>query len=362
VLGNGIGSTVLNASFYFIFAAMLSPEEYGSLSYLIAIAGTGSVISQFGFPQSVTVYQSKGKMNLANQINVIGVILSVTVSLILLTINIFASVLSFSLAFFILNQHNLLGLKKYKSFFWAGLFKGLLVISLPIAFYFLVGIPGVILGMALSNLICSFHFIKNLKLNFKSLDEFKSNFQFILHNFSIQASFGFAKFLDKLVIVPILGFASTGIYQFNLQILLALTILPSSLHSFLLSEESSGTTHKKINYLVIITSILLVMISILFAPFAVENLFPKYVEGIPSLQIILVSLIPMSISSIINPKLQSKESTLVGYPAISRIVSLIIFIIILGGSYGLLGLSLSVLFSSIIEVLLLLLIFYRVRN
>ncbi len=70
----------------------------------------------------------------------------------------------------------------------------------------------------------------------------------------------------------------------------------------------------------------------------------------------MVSLIPISISSIINPKLQAKESTLVGYPAIARISSLIIF----GSLFGLFGIvSLSVLFSSAIETSFLALIYVK---
>lgn len=359
VLGNGIGVTGLNAAFYFIFAALLSPEDYGYLSYLIAIAGTASIISQFGFPTSVTVFQSKGNLILSNQINVIAIITTIVASIILLSINITAAILSLSVSFFIMNQHNLLGLKKYKTFFWTGLLKGIFIVTLPILFYTIFDIPGIVLGMALSNLLCSFNFLKKINFNINNFCELKPTLKFIFHNFSIQASSGFAKFLDKLIIVPLVGFTFVGLYQFNLQILLALTILPASLHSYLLSEESSGNNHTRINYLVILTSILLVITSFVISPFVVDNLFPKYSEGVPSLQIILISLIPISISSIINPKLQAIESILVGYPAIARIASLIIFLIVFGSLWGLLGLSLSILLSSTIESIFLIILYIK---
>ena len=240
VLGSGIGVTALNSIFYFIFATFLEPDRYGELSYFIAIAGTASVISQFGFPFSITVYQSKKKFLLSNQINVLAVIISSVISFVLIFVDLYAALLSFSLSFFAMNQHNLLGLKKYKSYFWVGLIRGLIIISVPLGLYFVFEIQGVILGMAISNLVCSFFFLKNLKLKVQSFKELRSNLKFITHNFSVQASTGFAKFLDKLIIVPFFGFAFAGIYQFNLQILFALTLLPTSLHSFLLSEESSG--------------------------------------------------------------------------------------------------------------------------
>jgi len=357
VLGNSVGATGLNAAFYFIFAAILTPDDYGYLSYIIAIAGTASVIAQFGFPHSVTVFQSKGKSVITNQINVLAIIVSIVIAIILIPINPSAAVLSFSLSFFIMNQHNLLGLKKYKTFFLFGILKGLFVISLPILFYFVADIPGILLGMALSNLFCSFHFLSKIKFKLNSFHELKSNLQFITHNFGIQASAGFTKFLDKLLIVPLLGFTYAGLYQFNLQILLALTILPAALHAFLLTEEAGGTTHTKITYFTIIAAIFLVLISIPLSPLLIDYFFPKYTDGIPSLQVMIITLIPLSITAALSAKLQAVESKKVGYPAIARVVALLGFVILLGNFYGLMGLALAVLISSTIETILLTIIY-----
>ena len=52
-------TTILQAAFFLIFAAILEPVEYGNLSYLISIAATASIISRFGLNQSVTIYQAK---------------------------------------------------------------------------------------------------------------------------------------------------------------------------------------------------------------------------------------------------------------------------------------------------------------
>ena len=47
--------------FYLIFASILDPESFGNLSYVIALAGTFSILSRFGFNQSVTIFQAKKK-------------------------------------------------------------------------------------------------------------------------------------------------------------------------------------------------------------------------------------------------------------------------------------------------------------
>ena len=98
---------------------------------------------------------------------------------------------------------------------------------------------------------------------------------------------------------------------------------------------------------------------IFLAPIIISSVLPKYSEGIPSLQILILSLIPLSIAAIFNAKLQSQGSTKVGYSALVRIGSLVILIIILGSQFDLIGLSLSVLFSSILYSMFLAYIFKK---
>jgi len=77
-------SAGLQALFYLIFAAILDPQSYGNLSYLIALAGTFSVISRFGLNHSATVYQAKKNLSLTNSINVLALITTSAASIILL--------------------------------------------------------------------------------------------------------------------------------------------------------------------------------------------------------------------------------------------------------------------------------------
>ena len=149
------------------------------------------------------------------------------------------------------------------------------------------------------------------------------------------------------------GFWIVGVYQLNLQILFGLEALPVILHTYLLSEESSGKQHKKLSMFVVSISIAVALVAIVVSPFFVEELFPKYVEGVNSLQILVISIIPLTISSIYTAKLQAKESTKIGYSAIVRIGTLLILIVILGSIYELVGLSLAVLFSIIINTIFL---------
>lgn len=356
-----IGATALQAIFYLIFAALLEPAIYGEMNYIIAIAGTFSIVARFGLPYTVSIYRAKEDHIMSSQVNILALLTTSIAALVLIPINLFAAILSLAISFFVMNQHNLLGLKKYKKQFHLAILRGILLLVIPIIMYLSFEIPGILLGMAISNFIAGFPFLKYLNRKTDSFRQIKKNYKVLIHNFGVEASTNLPRMVDKLLIVPLLGFAFTGIYQFNMQILFALEMLPIALHSFLLPEESSGKIHKKIIYLGILISALLTVLTILIAPSLVSSLFPKYAEGIFSLQILVMSLIPLTISSIFYAKLQSKESTKIGYSAIIRISSLLGFIAFFGIEYGLVGLSIAVLLSIILNTVFLSILYYRMK-
>jgi len=352
----------LQALFYLIFAALLDPEQYGQMSYLIAIAGTFSVISRFGLPHTVSVFQAKDDVTTANQVNVLAILTTSVGALTLLFFNPLAAVLSLSISFVLMNQYNLLGLKKYKTHALTDIVKSILVLILPLGLFFVLDIPGVLLGIAISNFLCCFHFIKKLSPKLEGFNRIRKNFKVLIHNFGADSSTSLPRVVDKLLIVPLLGFTSAGIYQFNLQILFALEMLPIIMHGFLLSEESSGKDLRKFNALLIIVSALVVVATVILSPIFVNQFFPKYFEGVFSLQIMVISLMPLSISAILSAKLQAKESTKIGFSALVRIGSLLILILFLGNLYGLMGLSMAVLISSMLYAIFLSVLYYKMKN
>lgn len=359
-IGNAV-STGLQAIFYLAIATILEPELFGEMSFIIAIAGTFSLFSRFGLNQSVTVYQAKKNVTLSNQINVLAAITSGAASIVLLFINEYAAILCLGLSFFIMNQHNIWGLKKYKRGMFYAITRALLILAVSIPLFYVFEIPGILIGLAISNFIASFDFMKSLR-KIQSFNLVKQNFNVIFHNFGVDVSTNLPRIVDKVLIAPLFGFFFVGIYQFNMQILFGLEILPIVLHIFLLSEESSGKVHKKIISLVVIGTVLLTIISIFLAPIVIESWFPKFSEGIFPLQILIISLIPLSFTAIFSAKLQAKESTKVGLTAIIRIGSLLGLITLLGNLYGLLGLSIAVLLSVCVNTIFLGILYYKEKN
>jgi len=358
VLGR-IVNVALQAIFYFVFAALLGPESFGKLSYLIAIGGTASVISQFGLSASVVVYHGKGDKLLVNQINVFALIATGVAAVILIPFDIGSALIAFSLSYFIMNQHNLLGMKRYKTYFIDSLIKGISILALPVLLYFFFDLPGILIGMAIGNFIGGTHFIKSLSRQTNSFREFRNNLNVIIHNFGVTISSGLPKWADKLLIMPLFGFTFVGIYQFNLQVLLGLEIFPLALQSFLLSEESSGRKHRKLVYLSIIIIIVMVIVVVTISPMVIKEIFPEYIEGILSLQIMIFALIPTAISAVFIAKLQASKSTKIGYTAIVRLGSLLPLIVIFGTMWGLVGLSLSLVISIVLNTIFLVYLYQK---
>jgi len=101
------------------------------------------------------------------------------------------------------------------------------------------------------------------------------------------------------------------------------------------------------------------LLVIIIAPIVIENFFSKYYEGVLGLQIMAISLIPLTISAIFSSRLQVMESTKIGYSAIVRIGSLLFLIVILTEPYGLVGLGLSVLISILINTAFISLLYHN---
>lgn len=362
VVTGRIISAGFQALFYLIFASLLEPELYGNLSYLIAIAGAVSTLSIFGLNHTVVIYHSKKQSNIANQINVLAVTITSITSVILLLVDFQAALLCLASSFFMMNIYNQIGLKKYKKYMFLNIAKGIAVLSLPLIFYYYFDFLGIMIGMILAYFISSFNFFRFLKLNVISYKIIFTKFDTIINNFGVDLSMNFIRYIDKLLVGIFLGFTSLGIYNLNIQILLGFEMLPISLHSFLLSEESSGNKSTRINIMAILASVLLAILVIILSPLFFQEFFPRYIEGVPSLQLLIISIVPLTISAILSAKLQAKNSKIIGLTALIRIGTLSVLILILGSSYDLIGLSFAVLFSTILYTISLAIIYYKEKN
>jgi len=349
------------ATFFLIFASLLEPNEYGIMGYLIALAGTFSAVSRFGFPQTVVVYQAKKETQKADQVNLFALIATSIASIILLFIDQVTAILCLGTSFFFMYQHNLLGEKKYKHYMKNAVLRAILTFSLPFPLYFAFGIPGIVLGIAVGYLISSLGYLKFINFKVRSFNLLKQNYKVLINNFAVSANTTLVRQLDRILVAAVFGFVFVGVYVFIMQVLIAVEILPRALYLYLLSEESSGKKHQKITSLVVVASGLMAVAVIIFSPFVIEEFFPNYSDGIPALQILVISIIPGSIALILSAKMQAMESTKVGFSAVIRIGSLLILIGVLGSLYELIGFSIAVLISTSLNALFLYSLYLKIK-
>jgi len=359
----GIGriiSITLHAFFYLVIAALLDPEVYGELIVILSLAGTFSVVSLFGLNISMQVYRAKENFEITNQIITLFIILTTSAALILLTINQIAAFLCIATSFFAMTQSHLLGSKQYKKYMIYSAIKSGTFFVIPILLYFVFDINGIIFGMAISNLIGSLPFFKNL--SFRSIAGLKNYYKVLINNFGVNAGTTLPFFLDKLLLAPLFGFLIVGLYAFNLQVFVAISVLPGILSQYLISEESSGVRHRKLSLIVVLASVVLAVIVIILAPVLVPIFYPLYADGIEGLQIMAITIIPLSIGVLFSSRLLAQESTRIGFTAIIRIGIMLILLVVLGEIYGLIGLSIAVLVSQCANTLYLYLLYQKNRD
>ena len=121
-------------------------------------------------------------------------------------------------AFFGLITSELLGLKAYRKYAIFSIIQRILMVGLSIGLYFLIGIDGIIMGIGLSFIPFVYRIftsLKESKINFSFL---KTKLPFMMNAYTLDLRGAFAGSMDKLIIVPFLGFFALGNYQLGIQI------------------------------------------------------------------------------------------------------------------------------------------------
>lgn len=346
-LGRVLGTTT-TAAFYFILATILEPETYGIIGYVIALAGTASTISRFGLNQTVVVYKGKQKDSLSSNVNFLALLTIMAGSIVLVVFDPFAAMICFAMSIYIMQIHNILGTRQYRKHFLRTAIRNILFFILPLILYFVLDLEGILIGIALANLVPGLDYFRHVRFTKNLYSNIKTNLRQLIHNFSVDASINLPRTVDRILIAPLFGYVVVGIHHFNMQVLFALEIIPTVLYLFLLSEESSGIKHKKITYVMIFASIITGIVAVFASPIVISAFFPNFTDGIPALQIMVISIIPLTFASVFTAKLQASESTSIGYSLVARIGVLLGLVVYLGEKYGLVGLALSVLISSVV--------------
>ena len=347
-LANVVGKAIAGI-FWFYAAALLGTEDYGQVSYFVAIGSMAAAFAMVGSSNTIIVYAAK-KIPIQPAIYFIVLILGAIASIVvvLLTNSIETGIFTIGFIIFNLAISDLLGKKHYKTYSKIFVIQKILFASLALGLYFIMGFSGIVLGYALSFLVFTFVIVKefkNVPLDFSLI---KKKFGFMINNYALSIERIFSGQIDKIIIAPMFGFAILGNFSLGIQVLAIMSLLPTIVYQYTVSQDATGNRSTIIKKLSIILSIILAICGVMLSPFIVPILFPEFTDAVGIIQIISFVVIPYSVNMTYISKFLGQERGKI--ILIGQAVSLGIYItglLTLGSIIGINGVALSLLFSAI---------------
>jgi len=359
-----IVGNVISMFFWFYIATLLDVDKYGQVNYLIGIAGMAATFSLLGNTNVITVITAK-KIPLQSTLYLLtliaGIFSSITVFVIIHSPEVSLLIIGYIIGTLALAE--LIGRKLFNKYSRYVLTQKILTVIIGIGLHHLIGINGIIIGLALSYapfLIRIIQEFKSTKIDFKLL---RTNQEFISTNYVSTIVDAFKNNIDRLIIVPILGYTVLGHYVLALQIVSVVSMAPQIIFKYILTEDARGNQNKKLKLTTIVGSGIIVLIVITVLPHIIPLYFPKYIDAISALRIMSFVIISSTITLILYSRLLAMEKSRFLLISKSCMVSTMIMgIMTIGQTLGLEGVAYSFVLSSITETVFLLFITYRMRS
>ncbi len=352
IVGSGI-----SAIFWLYIASVIDPGEYGEIHYFLGIAGMAQIFSMIGNSHVLTVYSAK-KEKIQSTLFILSIIPTIISSVIIIVIlsRIDSALLVFGYVIFESVNSVLLGRKYYRKYAKMILIQKSLTIILGVSFFYIFGASGIIFALVLTFIPYFTIFVKEFqqtKIDFSLLKEKK---HFIINNYLMTISGSFGGQIDKIILAPLLGFTLLGNYSLALQIFTILVIFSSIIFKFLLPQDASGISNKKIKKITILISIVISIIGITIVPKIIPIFFIKFIGAIDAISIMSFAVVPETITMLYMSKMLGQEKS--RFVLIAKLISLTIIVIgfiLVGPIYGITGLATILVIASVSQTGLLML-------
>lgn len=355
IIGNIVGA-LLTGGFWLLLASLQSVEEYGQTSYMISMASLASSFALLGLNTAITTFIPKGHEKIHVAANQVVLISSIIAALIVAQRDWLLGFFVVGMSFWMMSIYEFLGRKSYKQYAIANIGARGCQLLLSIVLYYLIGIPGIIIGFTISFFLFSQRYILSIKYFNKDFSEISGKMKFALHSYSFNMSNALLMYFDKIIIPPIFGYAILGYYQLGFQFLMFLGMIPISFFQYLIPEESSGNKKTKLRIIGFGLSIGLAVLLYFLSPTIINIFFPHYQNSLDAIRVISIGIIPMMIAYIINSKFLSEGNTRgVVIGAIIYQILQITLMILLGRLIEVTGIALAVVIALTGQALFLLL-------
>ena len=343
-----IFGTAISGFFWFFLAKELGVQDYGEIQYYLAIVGVTYLISSLGTPNVITVYVAKN-IKIHSTLILIsltgGFIAFTTLFAIFERIDLGLLVLAFIIYDLTINYF--LGKKLYARYSKYFILQKCLMVVFGIGFYYLVGFNGIIFGIAISYVIFIITFFQIFRESKINLSILRSRIGFVGNNYFERGVGGLRGEADKLIIAPLLGFEILGNYALGMQFYAILMAFSSIILKYLIPQEASNVSNKKLKKLTIIISIGISILGIILSPIIIETFFPEYNETAITVQILSLSVTPATLGYILISEFLGLEKG--RYVLIGRIIAVLTLItgmVILPNYFGIIGAASAFVISS----------------
>jgi len=359
------GGAIIVSAFWFLLAFLISPEEYGEIHYFIGIAGLAFSISLLTTQETIVVYTAKN-VKLAPTLFLISLIAGGIAAVVVAAL--FSRVdSSFLLLGFIVNDlaiGYIVGKKlftKYPKYF---LLQKSLTFVLGISFFYLFGVEGIIFAIALSYGHFLFIIAKVFRTSSIDFSLLKKHRGFIGNNYFMNVSGAVRSHIDKIIIVPLIGFEILGNYALALQIYAVLMIFSNIIYRYALPHDASGTSTRKIKLIGLSYAVGVSMLGFTILPMIVPQIFEKFNDIGPAIQIISLAIIPTTIGLFYTSQILGREkSSVILASRILGSISIIAMLVVLAPLYGMVGAASAFVLSALVGcVFLVCAEYYRTHN
>ena len=355
------GGNAIAALFWIYMADLMGQEDYGELGYMLSIAAIASTISIVGGQWTMSVYTAKG-VRIESSLYFISIITSTVTAIILYFLfeNVGMSVYVIGVVIFNLFVAEILGKKRYKTYSKIFFLQKIILVTLAILLYYILGAEGVLLAYGISYLVFTSRIISALRNHEFNFGLLRQRFKFWMFNYIIQLSNSARAQIDILLIGPLFGFTLVGNYFLGLQIMGLFLILPLIIFKYTLPQDSSGSSTKQIKIITVVMSIGFALLGIFVAPEVIPLILPEYADTVELIPLLSLAIIPRTVTTMLMSGFLGKENNmhlLVGNLIAFSIV--VLGILYLPEYFDIMGLAIAYVLSVTIQTIYLLIVYPR---
>ena len=137
-----------------------------------------------------------------------------------------------------------------------------------------------------------------------------------------------------------------------MQIVVAMMAIPNIIFKYLLTEELYGVKDREFKKKIIVFCSIITIAGFFLVPEIVPKIFPKYLEVYDAIRIMSIAILPTAYAKIQTVRYLSQERSHIIFGGSGiYFITLLIGIIFLGSIWGIVGIAVSFLLSSINQVI-----------